>query len=661
VVFDIQAKEATGKACWNRRTKTMANVKWAIGKRLLSLIIFSAILSCPAHRRARSAGVRPEGLRTAPRTAEVRTGERIVKFPQGRSLGELYVQDAATERRIETFHHWIDGTSWEYLGEARGDVPVPPRMRLWLSVGKDAWKDLSPLSQLRPDDLYRLSFSYVSPEQKMSAPDDRCVRHLLNLTQLKVLDLNNTKITAEGLRLIRNLRSLESFTIPAGSTDAGMAHVSNLRSLRALHFSENKVTSAGLAYLANLSSLEELDLGGERIGDEGLVHVGKLPSLRYLFLWGKGFSDAGLAHLRNCRSLRILNLMHLPITNTGLAHLSAFPGLERLDLYDTRVSDAGLVHLKRIRSLKMLGLGGIPKGQITDKGLAYLSEIKSLEYLDLPDETVTDEGLAYLSELKMLRHLSVFIPHHVNAKDYTKYYTEKGLAELVKLLLLEELFLGGPGVTDAAMSHISQLAKLQKLSLFGCPITDKGLAELTKLKSLQELWLFASNVTLSDLAKLNAIPSLTYLRVQQIERGAGILNIGNLTKLEKLTINLNRNLSFRDEDLACLAKFTRLKWLQGVWGISDVGMAHLAGLTSMERLSVGGPGLTDKGMAYLANMKNLDNLSVTGDFTDEGLRCLETLTGLRSLNITSEGAFTNAALNRLRRRLPNLQTLNVIP
>ncbi len=590
-------------------------------------------------------------------------GNRIVRFPEDRSLGALYVQDTDAERRIETFHHWIDGTTWESFGEARGDVPVPPRKRLWLSVGKDAWKDLSPLSRLSPDDLYRLLFSYLSPGEKSTGPDDRCVRHLLSLTGLKVLDLNNTNITPEGLKLIRNLKSLESFTIPAGTTDAGMAHVCQLWSLKALHFSENKVTNAGLAHLANLSSLEELDLGGEHMGDEGLVHIGKLPSLGYLLLWGKGFSDAGMAHLRNCRSLRILNLMHLPITDTGLAHLSVLTGLERLDLYDTRVTDAGLVHLKGTRSLKMLNLGSIPKGQITDKGVAHLKDIKSLEYLDLPNESVTDEGLAYLSELKMLRHLSVPIPHYVNPKDYTKYYTEKGLAELVKLPLLEELHLAGPGVTDASMAHVRELTKLQNLGLFGCPITGKGLAEVTRLTSLQELWLFASKVTLSDLSQLNAIPSLTYLRVQQIERGAGVLDIGKLTKLEKLTIGLNRNLSFLDEDLACLSKLTGLKWLQlgPHEGISDAGMAHLAGLTSLERFGIGGAGLTDNGLAYLANMKKLDHLTLTGDFTDDGLRHLEGLTELSYLNVTSEGAFSNGALDRLRKSLPKIQVFRVVP
>ena len=105
----------------------------------------SCCLLCEVHAGA------PAPLPKAP---GVQSAGRAVHFPKYRSLGALYVQDADAERRIETFHHWIDGTTWESFGEARGDVPVPPRKRLWLTVGKDAWKDLSPLSRLRPEDLY---------------------------------------------------------------------------------------------------------------------------------------------------------------------------------------------------------------------------------------------------------------------------------------------------------------------------------------------------------------------------------------------------------------------------------------------------------------------------------------------------------------------------
>jgi len=60
-------------------------------------------------------------------------------------------------------------------------------------------------------------------------------------------------------------------------------------------------------------------------------------------------------------------------------------------------------------------------------------------------------------------------------------------------------------------------------------------------------------------------------------------------------------------------------------------------------------------------MKKLDHLTLTGDITDEGLRHLEGLKELRYLNITSESAFSNEALDRLRNSLPNVQVFRVVP
>ena len=161
------------------------------------------------------------------------------------------------------------------------------------------------------------------------------------------------------------------------------------------------------------------------------------------------------------------------------------------------------------------------------------------------------------------------------------------------------------------------------------------------------------------------------LRVSQIRQGKSILDIAGLTKLEELNLSLKIvkrvGKSFvreqiRDEDLACLANLKFLKRLSGIGGISDAGLKYLAGLTNMKRLHIGGPHLTDEGLSYLANMKKLDSLTISdGDFTDKGLRHLEGLKSLRYLNITSANAFSNAALQHLRKNLPNLYTFRVMP
>ena len=83
----------------------------------------------------------------------------------------------------------------------------------------------------------------------------------------------------------------------------------------------------------------------------------------------------------------------------------------------------------------------------------------------------------------------------------------------------------------------------------------------------------------------------------------------------------------------------------------------LAGLTELERLSVGGPQLTDTTLSYLSNMKRLKTLHIAGNFTDQGLRFLEGLDSLEYLNINPRREFSQSALQELHDRLPNLRNL----
>jgi hypothetical protein len=250
---------------------------------------------------------------------EPASGGRVVHFPKDRSLGELFVPDSDFVRRVETFNHRADRAKWQYFAQAKGDVTVPVGKRLWLQIiSPRVWRDLSPLSSLRPDDLYRLNI-YGSFTTGGPKPDDRCMRHVAALTGLKVLDLWSTNITGRGIEAIEGFESLERLTLPERINDAGMVQVAGLKSLKGLYFKKNKVTDSGLRHLTKLTSLEELELGGERIGDRGLVHLAKLPRLRYLMLRGKNFTDDGMIHLQNVPSLKILHLGHIrEITDAGL-------------------------------------------------------------------------------------------------------------------------------------------------------------------------------------------------------------------------------------------------------------------------------------------------------------------------------------------------------
>lgn len=613
---------------------------------------------------------------------------RVVHFPKDRSLGKLEIQDAGAERKLTYWFHWtgIEGPQWEYLGQAQGDVRVPVGKRLSLTVNKTAWRDLSALAKLRPDDLYRLYLPALLLTDRVK-PDDKCMPHIAHLTGLRNLALDRTDITEKGLKYITKLYSLEYLGVPYRVTDTGMAHIAALTSLKGIYFPRESrgVTNAGLRHLAKLTFLEEVYLAGERLGDAGLAHLRDLPRLKYLAMYGSGFTDKGMVHVKDMTSLRILSFNESlsRITDAGLAHISDIPNLELLCLHGMKdITDDGLAHLTKMRSLRKLEIGS---SQVTDKGLAYLSQIKTLELLDLPQDQhgITDTGLTYLGTLPNLRHLAITRIHFIDPKMNKEYYTDKGLAELAKCRLLEELNIGSPGITDEGMRHVAKLTNLKKLMLFGCEnVTNEGLAQLTTLKSLRDLYITDSKITIGGLSYLNEMPELYKLDLFDIEQDHSGLNISGLTNLEELGLSLKiervdreNNLLITQKitgaDLVCLAKLKRLRWLQGINGVTDTGLKKMSGLTNMERLGFGATGLTDDGLKCLANMKNLDLLHINNKYpakasgaggrilTDEGLRYLEGLKMLTYLQIDSDNNFSAAAIQRLRRGLPNLYALNI--
>ena len=613
--------------------------------------------------------------------ARVSGGTHIVHFPADRSLGKLYTRDANTVRELTYWFHWT-GTGEgerEYLCEAQGDVQVPAGKRLSLTVSKAGSRDLSALSQLMPDDLYGLGFE-VSLAGSMTLSEG-WMKHIAHLTGLKSLALAVRGLSLVEMESIKALVSLEYLHAPDGLTDAGLAYVAELPSLKGLYFEckDSRVTDAGLRHLSKLASIEELYLKGERMGDAGLTYLRDLPRLKYLCLYGSGFTDKGMVNVKQMPSLRILSFHEslCRITDAGLAHISQIPNLESLCLHGMRgITDAGLSHLAKMRSLKKLNIGS---SQVTDRGLAYLVQIKTLEQLDLPQDQkgITDAGLAHIAELPNLKALHISRVHFNDPKMNKEYYTDKGLEALVKCRGLEELSIGSPGITDAGMDHVAKLTNLTSLVVFGCDnVTDRGLARLAGLKSLTHLYIADTDITISGLNRLNSLSNLSRLHVGELRRDGAVLDLSGMTNLEDLLLSFAHKSAdaFTDADLVSLAGLKQLKGLQiGPPDFTDNGVASLTGLVRLERLSMGGAGLTDEAFKHVGNMKRLQLVTASdgvwdvdksawgsgGSFTDKALSYLEGLTQLNMLEISSEHVFSSAAVQRLRKALPGLDSIRV--
>lgn len=282
---------------------------------------------------------------------------RVVHFPSDRSIGSLSLYEPGTG---------ISHGS-ERLGEARGDIVVPPGKKLYLFVNDKAIFDLSPLALLRPDDVQRLI-----------------------LLEDKVFD--------EDLEHIKHLRFLEELWLSGQFTDAGLEHLGNLTGLRelVLFLAKSDITDAGLVYLKNLSELEALTLSYGAISNAALAHIATFEKLRHLHLEGALINDAGLSYLHRLPLLTSLHISNAEIFDAAVAqHIRGLTNLNRLGLRGTRITDEGLNFLQNLTKLQYLDLGSC---KISDCGLVLLQNMRTLKSLDISDTNVSDAVINNLQE-----------------------------------------------------------------------------------------------------------------------------------------------------------------------------------------------------------------------------------------------------------------------
>lgn len=270
--------------------------------------------------------------------------QRTVHFPENQSVGLLYT--------IAGDAHYVVGifsTSWDFFGEACGNIDIPNNVGLRLEVNMSPI-DMSFLSKFKPDDLQCIDFSapidkpfelYVPNQTKRIVPlEDDQLKHLSSLTGLYQLILHNTTIT-----------------------DVGLARLQGLKSLRSINLFNTKITDEGLKYLGKITSLQEIYLGATNITDNGLEHLTTLSQLRVLSLTGSRRTK-GNQHADACSS-------NYKITDEAVKTIKSFKLLQVLDLADTNISDSSIPTLGEFKHLFRLNLSGT---LVTDSGTKRLQK-----------------------------------------------------------------------------------------------------------------------------------------------------------------------------------------------------------------------------------------------------------------------------------------------
>jgi Leucine-rich repeat (LRR) protein len=593
---------------------------------------------------------------------------RIVHFPKDRSMGTLYIQDEGIINIRTIFGIWSDAPEdpWQILCPAQGNIVVPPGKRLSLWMYKKEWKDLSPLKNLKPNDLYELCIT--GDFTAITNPNDTCMPHIAHLTGLKDLSLKSTNISTKGLQYIKDFHSLEYLYLPTRIDDSTLTFISQFKSLKGLYFSRTgQVTNEGLAALQQLPNLEEMYFDGKtKINTRCLRQLSKIPSLERLSFFGEKYTDDGLIYLRDMPQLKTLMLNNTKITDSGLQFFSNLHQLQDLSLFNTQVTDAGVPHLVKLKSLRRLNLQTHPLNKtrdlLTDKSMHHIAQLPNLECLELNRGCLTDFTASEIAKLPKLKFLDA-------SSSKKNPLTNAGFRNLAKIKSLEYLYTDSTYITSEGIAALAQLPNLKTLRIScGSNVTKKDLVNLTALKQLSSLSLGSCKYKLSDLTCFNEMPNLKSLGLRGVIQDGSGLDISGLKNLESLYLGLRRtrtsrsdakpkqNISFQDIDLQCLKNLTHLKqlFLGPNHDITDKGLMYLKGLTDLETLDLSDANLTDDGLAYLKDMKHLNDLSIGGNFTEKGLQHLKELKSLQFLYLFPDYAIPNRAIRELKKSLPIL-------
>jgi hypothetical protein len=208
-------------------------------------------------------------------------------------------------------------------------------------------------------------------------------------------------------------------------------------------------------------------------------------------------------------------------------------------------------------------------------------------------------------------------------------------APLHKLPHLKSLSCG-IGIDDAALKALAGLPALETFSTNGMAATDEGMASLASIKTLT---------------------SIAFFHPGKKFTGTGLAALVNLPKLERLTVA--GSAEFADEGMAAVAKLTQLREFR-TWhsGVTIEGVRKLRTLKDVrsimlgQRLAYTPPAcVSDEAVAVLAGMKSLEMLSVS-----EARLSLPALKGLKQLpklkRLTLDGIeMSEADLAALRQQL----------
>jgi beta-lactamase regulating signal transducer with metallopeptidase domain len=192
----------------------------------------------------------------------------------------------------------------------------------------------------------------------------------------------------------------------------------------------------------------------------------------------------------------------------------------------------------------------------------------------------------------------------------------------------------------------------------GAPsLDDEGMADVARLSGLRHLELRYTQVTDRGLELIQALPHLERLETPGAMTDIGLAHISNLGTLQGLYIHPNK---ITDAGLVHVEKLQGLReMILGGGDVTDAGLVHLKKLPNLDYLMLWGKTFGDAGMSHVAGVPALTTLNANRlNLSNKGIQNLAASPSIETLNLHGVKGITGLALQHLA-NLKTLRKLNL--
>jgi len=286
-----------------------------------------------------------------------------------------------------------------------------------------------------------------------------------------------------------------------------------------------------------------------------------------------------------------------------------------VDLKGIELQDGLAEQLSQLTRLEKLS---IDQSSMTLAGWMQLAKLTNLQQLDVRDCAIDNEQLiAAVSGMPKLRAL------RLSGKSGLTSVDDRGMTVLARCPELKVLAIDDLWVTTAGLQPLANCTKLSELYAGGTTVDDEAALVIAKLPALKKLRLSRTGIGIAALETLSGLP----LEDLDVSEASGIddASMQAIAKMKSLRrLNLWRD-TVSEIGAAHLAGLTALEWLNlDNTHINDDALPHLAGLTQLTFLHLGSTAITDEGMPHLVTLKALKDLKVTRTaVTEQGVQVVK--------------------------------------